>query len=60
MIYSFKAKKGDELAGIGLYRLHDKIIWYGVVIYAYPHFGIFEIEKIRVFISLDKFLEGEV
>jgi len=45
-INCFKTEKGDELAGIGLVRLHDEISWYGVVIYAYPHFGIFEIKEI--------------
>jgi len=45
-ISCFKTEKGDKLAGIGLVRLHDEIIWYGVVIYAYPHFGIFEIKEI--------------
>jgi len=45
-ISCFKTEKGDKLAGIGLVRLHDKISWYGVVIYAYPHFGIFEIKEI--------------
>ncbi|MCD6221845.1 hypothetical protein J7K25_06785 [bacterium] len=37
-----EATEGDELADIGLYRLD----WYRVVIYAYPHFGIFEIKRI--------------
>jgi len=45
-INCFKTEKGDKLAGIGLVRLHDKISWYGVIIYAYPHFGIFEIKEI--------------
>ena len=45
-IECFKTRKGDKLAGVGLTRLHDKISWYGVVIYAYPHFGIFEIKEI--------------
>jgi len=45
-INCFKTEKGDKLAGIGLIRLHDEISWYGVVIYAYPHFGIFEIKEI--------------
>ncbi|MCD6221131.1 transposase [bacterium] len=44
-INCFKTEKGNELAGIGLVRLDDKS-WYGVVIYAYPHFGIFEIKEI--------------
>jgi len=45
-INCFKTERGDELKGVGLTRLHDKISWYGVVIYAYPHFGIFEIKEI--------------
>ena len=45
-INCFKTEKGDKLAGIGLIRLHDEISWYGVVIYAYPHFGIFGIKEI--------------
>ena len=55
MIYNFincfKTEKGDKLAGIGLYRLHDEISWYGVVIYAYPHFGIFDIKEVLEWIG---------
>lgn len=45
-ITCFKTKQGDKLAGIGLTRLHIKISWYGIVIYAFPHFGIFDTKEV--------------
>jgi hypothetical protein len=50
-ISCFRTEQGDSLAGIGLTRLHDQISWYGTVLYAFPHFGIFETKDIFAWIG---------
>jgi hypothetical protein len=57
LIYNFitcyKTEQGDKLAGIGLTRLHNNISWYGAVLYAWPHFGIFEVKEILGWIGFE-------
>ena len=45
-ISAFKTETGGRIAKLGLRRLHRQISLFGVILYACPHFGIFEINEV--------------
>jgi hypothetical protein len=45
-VAAFKTEAGDELADLGIRRLHRHMSYLGVIVYCAPHFGILLAEEI--------------
>jgi hypothetical protein len=42
----FKTEAGDEMAELGLRRMHHNMSWLGVIVYSAPYFGILQADEI--------------